>query len=72
LPSTAIAIASSFDEPAAASWSWWWVLGVSLAFAIGYRSYGIWVVAAAVLVAELLRHLGYLGLMWRIVGFSAA
>lgn len=48
------------------------VLGVSLAFAIGYRSHGIWVVAAAVLVAELLRHLGYLGLMWRIVGFSAA
>jgi lipopolysaccharide exporter len=48
------------------------VLSVSLAFAISYRSNGIWVVAAAVLVAELLRHLGYLGLMWRIVGFSAA
>jgi lipopolysaccharide exporter len=48
------------------------VLGVSLTFAISYLSYGIWVVAAAVLVAELLRYLGYLGLMWRIVGFSAA
>lgn len=47
------------------------VLGVSLAFAIGYRSHGIWVVAAAVFVAELLRYLGYLGLMRRVVGFSA-
>jgi lipopolysaccharide exporter len=47
-------------------------LGAFLAFAIGYRSRGIWVVAAAVLAAEILRHVGYLGLMWRIVGFSAA
>jgi lipopolysaccharide exporter len=47
-------------------------LGAFLAFAIGYRSYGIWVVAAAVLAAEILRHVGYVGLMWRIVGFSAA
>jgi polysaccharide transporter, PST family len=43
-----------------------------LVIAIGHRSRGIWVVAAAVLAAEILRHLGYLGLMWRIVGFSAA
>jgi len=47
-------------------------LGAFLAFAIGYRSRGIWVVAAAVLAAEILRHVGYIGLMWRIVGFSAA
>jgi O-antigen/teichoic acid export membrane protein len=46
-------------------------LGVFLAFAIGYRSYGIWVVAAAVLAAEILRLVGYTGLMWRIVRFSA-
>ena len=48
------------------------VLGVALAFAINYLSYGIWVIAAAVLVAELVRHFGYLALMWRITGFSAA
>jgi O-antigen/teichoic acid export membrane protein len=47
-------------------------LGAFLALAIGYRSNGIWVVAAAVLAAEILRHVGYIGLMWRIVGFSAA
>jgi lipopolysaccharide exporter len=47
-------------------------LGALLVFAIGYRSRGIWVIAAAVLVAETLRHVGYLGLMRRIVGFSAA
>jgi O-antigen/teichoic acid export membrane protein len=47
-------------------------LGAFLAFAVGYRSHGIWVVAAAVLAAEILRLVGYLGLMWRIVGFSAA
>jgi lipopolysaccharide exporter len=46
-------------------------LGAFLVFAIGYRSYGIWVVAAAVLAAEILRHVGYVGLMWRIVRFSA-
>jgi lipopolysaccharide exporter len=48
------------------------VLGVSLMFAVRYLSYGIWVIAAAVLAAELLRYLGYLVLMWRTVGFSAA
>jgi O-antigen/teichoic acid export membrane protein len=48
------------------------VLGVSLAFAIGYWSYGIWVVAAAVLVAELVRHVGYLGIMWQATRFSVA
>jgi lipopolysaccharide exporter len=46
-------------------------LGAFLAFAISYRSRGIWVVAAAVLSAEILRHVGYVGLMRRIVGFSA-
>ena len=46
-------------------------LGACLALAVGYRSYGVWVVAAAVLAAEILRHVGYVGLMWRIVGFSA-
>jgi O-antigen/teichoic acid export membrane protein len=47
-------------------------LGAFLVVAIGHRSRGIWVVAAAVLAAELLRQVGYIGLMWRIVGFSAA
>jgi len=47
-------------------------LGAFLVVAIGYRSRGIWVVAAAVLAAELLRQVGYVGLIWRIVGFSAA
>jgi O-antigen/teichoic acid export membrane protein len=46
-------------------------LAAFLAFAIGYRSYGIWVVAVAVLAAEILRHVGYVGLMWRNLGFSA-
>jgi lipopolysaccharide exporter len=45
-------------------------LGAFLAFAVGYRSHGIWVFAAAVVAAEILRHVGYLGLMRRIVGFS--
>jgi O-antigen/teichoic acid export membrane protein len=47
-------------------------LGGFLAFAVGHRSHGIWVIAAAVVAAEIVRHLGYLGLMRRIVGFSAA
>jgi lipopolysaccharide exporter len=46
-------------------------LSACLAFAVGYRSNGIWVVAAAVLAAEILRHVGYIVLMWRIVRFSA-
>jgi O-antigen/teichoic acid export membrane protein len=46
-------------------------LGAFLVIAVGYRSYGIWVVAAAVLAAEILRYVGYVGLMWRILGFSA-
>jgi hypothetical protein len=47
-------------------------LGASLAFAIGDLARGIWVVAAAVVAAEILRHVGHVGLMARIVGFSAA
>ncbi len=45
-------------------------LGAFLALAVRSRSHGIWVFAAAVVAAEILRHLGYLGLMRRIVGFT--
>jgi O-antigen/teichoic acid export membrane protein len=47
-------------------------LGALLAFALRYRSQGIWVFAAAVTVGEVLRHVGYLGLMRRIVRMSIA
>jgi O-antigen/teichoic acid export membrane protein len=45
-------------------------LGAFLAVAVGYRSHGIWVFAAAVVAAEILRHVGYLVLMRRIVGYT--
>jgi lipopolysaccharide exporter len=45
-------------------------LGAFLALALGYRSHGIWVFAAAVTAGEILRHVGYLRLMRRIVGFT--
>jgi lipopolysaccharide exporter len=43
-----------------------------LALALGFRSDGVWVFAAAVAVAEIARHLGYLELMRRILALSAA
>ena len=48
------------------------VLGAVLAAAIYWRSQGVWVFAAAVLVGEFLRHLGYIGLMQRILGLPLA
>jgi O-antigen/teichoic acid export membrane protein len=47
-------------------------LGVLLAVALGHRAWGVWVFAAAVGVAEVLRLVGYLGLMRRTVGLSVA
>jgi hypothetical protein len=47
-------------------------LAAFLLVAVGYRSHGVWVYAAAVVAAEFLRLVGYLGLMRRIVGFSLA
>jgi O-antigen/teichoic acid export membrane protein len=47
-------------------------LGVFLLVAVAYRSHGVWVYAAAVVAAELLRLVGYLGLMRRIVRFTVA
>ena len=41
-----------------------------LAVALDHRSRGIWVFAAAVAAAELVRHASYLGLMSRVVGLS--
>jgi hypothetical protein len=46
------------------------VLGAFLVVAVHYKSDGIWVFAAAVAAAEFLRHLGYLGLMRRVVGLT--
>ena len=46
------------------------VLAVFLAVALAHRSHGIWVFAAAVAAAEVLRHVGYLGLMRRVVGLT--
>jgi O-antigen/teichoic acid export membrane protein len=48
------------------------VLAMFLAIAVAHRSHGIWVFAAAVAGAEVLRHLGYLGLMRHVVGFTLA
>jgi O-antigen/teichoic acid export membrane protein len=48
------------------------VLGSFLLVAVSYRSHGVWVYAAAVVAAELLRLVGYLGLMRRIVRFTFA
>jgi lipopolysaccharide exporter len=47
-------------------------LGALLAVALGQRDRGVWVFAAAVAVAEILRHISYLGLMRRMVGLSVA
>jgi lipopolysaccharide exporter len=47
-------------------------LGVLLLVALGFRSRGVWVIGAAVAGAELLRYLGYLGLMRKILGLTAA
>ena len=47
-------------------------LGALLLGTLAVRSRGVWVIAAAVAVAELLRYLGYLGLVQRILQLSAA
>jgi lipopolysaccharide exporter len=47
-------------------------LAASLAIALEFRSNGIWVIAAAVAGAEVARHVGYLGLMRRVLELSAA
>jgi O-antigen/teichoic acid export membrane protein len=47
-------------------------LGALLVGTLAFRSRGVWVIAAAVAAAELLRYLGYLGLMRRILRLSAA
>jgi hypothetical protein len=47
-------------------------LGAFLAVAVVYRSHGVWVYAAAVVAAELIRLFGYLGLMRRLVRFTFA
>jgi O-antigen/teichoic acid export membrane protein len=47
-------------------------LGVLMAVALGHRARGVWVFAAAVGVAEVLRLVGYLWLMRRIMGLSLA
>lgn len=46
------------------------VLAAFLLVALADRSQGIWVFAAAVAAAEVLRHVGYLGLMRRVVGLT--
>jgi O-antigen/teichoic acid export membrane protein len=48
------------------------VLGALLVVALGQRAQGVWVVAAAVAAAEILRLVGYLGLMRRTVGLTMA
>ena len=45
-------------------------LGALLLVAVEYRSHGVWVYAAAVVGAEFLRLVGYLGLMRRLVRFT--
>jgi lipopolysaccharide exporter len=45
-------------------------LGAFLAVALSFRSRGVWVFAVAVAAAEVLRHVGYLGLMRRILRLS--
>jgi lipopolysaccharide exporter len=47
------------------------VLASCLALALQFRSRGVWVFAAAVAAGEILRHLGYLALMRRLLGLSA-
>jgi O-antigen/teichoic acid export membrane protein len=47
------------------------VLASCLALALQFRSRGVWVFAAAVAAGEMLRHLGYLALMRRLLGLSA-
>jgi len=47
------------------------VLAACLAVALQFRSRGVWVFAAAVAAGEMLRHLGYLALMQRLLGVSA-
>jgi lipopolysaccharide exporter len=47
-------------------------LGGLLGTALLFRSRGVWVFAAAVAAAELLRHLGYLRLARRVLGLPAA
>jgi lipopolysaccharide exporter len=47
------------------------VLGALLAGAVALRSRGLWVFAAAVTVGEVLRQVGYVGLMRRAAGLSA-
>ena len=47
-------------------------LGAFLLVVVGYRSHGVWVFAAAVVAAELIRLFGYLGLMRRLVKFTLA
>jgi lipopolysaccharide exporter len=48
------------------------VLSGCLAVALQFRSRGVWVFAAAVAAGEILRHLGYLGLMGRLLGLSVS
>lgn len=48
------------------------VLATSLGVALQFRSRGVWVFAAAVAAGELLRHLGYLALIGRLLGIPAA
>jgi lipopolysaccharide exporter len=45
-------------------------LGAFLTVALSFRSRGVWVFAAAVAAAEVLRHVSYLGLMRRILRLS--
>jgi lipopolysaccharide exporter len=47
------------------------VLASCLGVALQFRSSGVWVFAAAVAAGEILRHLGYLALMRRLLGLSA-
>jgi O-antigen/teichoic acid export membrane protein len=48
------------------------LLATLLVVAAANRSHGIWVYAAAVAIAELVRHAGYLVLMRRVVGVTSA
>jgi O-antigen/teichoic acid export membrane protein len=47
-------------------------LALLLLVAVPFRSRGVWVIAAAVAAAELLRYVGYLALAHRVLGMSAA
>jgi O-antigen/teichoic acid export membrane protein len=47
-------------------------LALLLLLALRFRSHGVWVVAAAVAAAELLRYLGYLALARRVLGMRWA